>query len=824
MAHRMHALAGYDETGLTHASDSVSHTAGSHTGFRGLPDATDTQLHPSPPAAARRPLAQANGVLATTPVRSARTAKPRRDSPPSTGHRQDRRRAYGVMLGGDDSTPRRARNADATALDEEPTHTMDSDMDFKQLTRQLWKNGDRPPHSNGSAEQTHTSHDQTSDQTPDATSWNARDLGRSAAAGTNLKQLERMIEDLTSQRDDLKIEVDFYRRKGSDVENANELIQLRQEKAKHLREIISYRDMLREQNKALKRNQQSLQGKDPKDLLRLEEESKRLRKLTADQENDIAQLKEELDALQQSSEEQLRQARDSGDFEEVCTVHTSAGALDNAADLSFFLKQLRDRIAEVKQEYEEDMYRLEIERDQLANQLEAAEAKAHDTSRASDAVHQKDDLIESLKEKLEDTQHNLEAARQERDEITAQRRHVEEQALIHQHSATELKANLEDTHQTLTQLQGDYNQYAEKMELDIQALEERLTSELQRARDEGTSWQLECDKKDSRLQELTNLVDELQAKAADQEYELRASLQDVDELEGKLVEVEREADMLDAKCKDLEQQLQQRDADLDAAGHDVDAAQEEIRLLTNKVYETEAERDAKQADVQALLVRAEEAEIALQTSHQRDETLRARINEAHACQAELEARIAELDALNQDSAARADAHEASAITAAEAHKGTKADLERAQKELAKTIESLRAQERSAAQASEEYEAELREREAEYRSALAERDEEIRGLESELDIRRDELEELKDDLHRMQNELQDQADQSVRDGHTFSSERQAFELRTDQLQRTVSTLERELQAATKAVERQADLVKERDSDGTKAVSQCLRFRI
>lgn len=192
MSHRLQTLAGYDASAV---SDSVSRTAPSQFPLTGLPDATDTQLPPTPAAPApqqvpfRRPLAQTNGTSPTTPQPAKQRSKTKAaPQPPSTGRKQDLRRGYGVLLGGggDDSAGAGGytgvEGTTTTTYDDLTGRTIDSELELKQLHNQILSGGA----TNENQDRTYNS--QTSEQTtPDGTTpYDQAPLGR-VPAGANLK-------------------------------------------------------------------------------------------------------------------------------------------------------------------------------------------------------------------------------------------------------------------------------------------------------------------------------------------------------------------------------------------------------------------------------------------------------------------------------------------------------------------------------------------------------------------------------------------------------------------------------------------------------------
>lgn len=800
VVHPISALAGYDASDLTRASDTASRTGVSSArpgnggvgvggdGFGvALPDVTDTHLYTSP-AAARRPLdhAHTNGRERERDQPTPRPGKTRDfpQEPPSTGRKRDLRRGYGVVVGGaaDDAASTYSATRDESAAANTLT-TFDDDHDLLKLQRQLQL---QPDGSLGdSADRS---------DTPDASGVvldaRAQALRRKAAAGASLKQYEERIQGLTERVNDLQVEVDFYRRTKPPSELESEIIALRKQNKTLIDKEQLHRKMLKEQDKALK--SRPLELEEP--ILKLQAERDALK----------ADLRRTVQDQQRRADASMEAVRTSP-LKPCCKGHVMTRgralgfALSRRLRCNVLTHSFEQALQDFRDEHAAEVYRLERERDELADKL--AEQSAVSQS-GSMSMRVRNEQLDLLTAQVDDAQHELEAARAERNEL-------EDELVAAERQVAQLREEVQDARGALDTDRGQSEQ--EKREL-----ANEYEDQLKLAQDQITSMQLDADKQDRHRQDLVNENEDFKAQLADIEYELRSQQQQLEELEAHLVDTEGEADRLEKAKIELEGQLEQRDADLDAAGREADELTETIGAMVRDIDDL---KDRAQSDAQEIVrykVALEDTEIKLQTAERRDQALRDRLSEAQSRCTDLEQQIAEIDALRLEAEAAVDERHAAVIQETEAHKRTKTEWDAAVRDLAASIEQRRAEKRTAAQQVEEYEAELRDRAAEYRAELTERDNASKLLEDELMIRRAEAEELKESMQRMQDELQDQADQSVRDGRSFATEKYTLELENERLQRQVATLEREFEAATKALERQADLVKERDLDGTKAV--------
>ena len=82
--------------------------------------------------------------------------------------------------------------------------------------------------------------------------WGMQEIRRCTAAGFSIKSTLQKIEQLTAERDDLKIEVDFHRRNMSPEDVGAEVISLRQEKLGYVRRLQKMNELVKSQDQALK--------------------------------------------------------------------------------------------------------------------------------------------------------------------------------------------------------------------------------------------------------------------------------------------------------------------------------------------------------------------------------------------------------------------------------------------------------------------------------------------------------------------------------------------------------------------------------------------
>lgn len=147
------------------------------------------------------------------------------------------------------ATPRTATRR--TALATPRNTTGDFDLDESSLSAslrasQLMRNDD---------EVEELLEDEDGDQHGDQSSsghWGVQEMRRRTAAGISIKSTQQKIDQLTAERDDLKIEVDFHRRNMSPDDVGAEVISLRQEKLGYVRRLQKLNELVKGQDQALK--------------------------------------------------------------------------------------------------------------------------------------------------------------------------------------------------------------------------------------------------------------------------------------------------------------------------------------------------------------------------------------------------------------------------------------------------------------------------------------------------------------------------------------------------------------------------------------------
>ncbi|KDN52741.1 hypothetical protein K437DRAFT_220185 [Tilletiaria anomala UBC 951] len=810
MADRLTALAGFHDSSYSVASNTTAGDAlgGIHDGnvtqadasaggrpMPALPPGMETEASVSlmpPPAVPQR-----NGTSGTAggatntfnPATSsaskaarAKTPPPaptsKQQQPPDTAQKPDTRRRYGITIGGLAGDP---GAAGGLSLGE------DEDEDASEMAGGVEIVG-------GAA------------GAEDSGQWGSRAMNRRVAQGTNLKQLQARIDSLTTERDDLKIEVDFHRRKGSIGDIASEVISLRQEKLTYVKKVINLNDIVKKQDKVmtqLRKANKFWEGKKVEDWKNMEDELHALRKQAELQARENDKLQEEVQFFKNLREDRSREDRSRS------SVRVGGKAT---------IQELEQEVEALKEDQKVELYKLETaladmeqQRDDLADQLEELRLSKRGAAGGRRSLKSAEDSD------ADESNATLGTAAAERSAIIRRKeetiKDLEEREAELKMQLEALRTDLDSTQRREDQLEEEGEDASREMMAMQNILEERMANEVQHWKDELTSWKLKHERQEQRVEQLEVDREEWEAKYTNLDYELTKVEQEYQAV--RLDEVEKEADDLEQDVEEQKQTIEQLEDDLDLHAGDLEYANGEVARLSDLLGHVEQERDTKADEIDQLNAELDEAEMKAEQAERRDQALKDRLNDAQLLLDEREAKLEELSEAyevvlaNKEQLAN-DYHEMK-----EELGSLKAKLTHSQDELEQTLEDLRAEERLNQQQADDYAMQLKQREEEYQSNLKSKDMDVAALENHADNLKEDVTNLKEDLHKLQSALRDQADQSQRLGQSHVNDRYALELEIDRLKREVAALERELESASRAAERKEDLLKEKDAAGIKA---------
>ncbi|WFD27891.1 hypothetical protein MNAN1_002899 [Malassezia nana] len=388
--------------------------------------------------------------------------------------------------------------------------------------------------------------------------WGVQEMRRRTEAGISIKSTLQKIEQLTAERDDLKIEVDFHRRNMSPEDVGAEVISLRQEKLSYVRRLQKLNELLKSQDQALKTVNRQVRQWEAKladheqlqEQLRqaearaaqgtqdtnASEEIERLEAALRTERDERLALQAHVDALREtatdaapSSAEELRYG-DSSRTEDVSALQQQ---LDEQHEL---ICELQDALAAerlVVAEKDGEMDRLEAALDEaeaatneLQTQLheqEASHAAAHSevqhlqnqvqqlTGELSEAHRHHEGVEAALHEQCVATQAELGDAQARMEHLAAQHADLEDLNARLNDKLLQLVRDLKEEEQAREQVDLDWSQRYDSSEAHLRhslvakdALIDSLQQQVAQARDEAQRHDKAC----QRLQEQRRTYEE----------------------------------------------------------------------------------------------------------------------------------------------------------------------------------------------------------------------------------------------------------------------------------------------------------------------------
>lgn len=510
-------------------------------------------------------------------------------SAPDTAHKADTRRRYGVTIGSLAGDPSAAAGVlDGDEDDDEILQggkSLDSEAELRRMREEFNPSADLPGLRKGDVTTGSGAGLGGVEGGPeDSGQWGTRAMSRRIAQGTNLKQLQARIDALTTERDDLKIEVDYHRRKGGLGNIETEVITLKQEKLTHVKKIMNLNDIVRKQDKAmtqLRKANKSLEGKQGGDTDAMAEEIKSLKRQLEVKEREKSKFESEVDFLKSLREDRSREEHSRA---QNLTEDTTA----------------QDEIAALKEDHRVELYRMEVERDDLADQLEDLKANiaAGRGGRRSLKSQQDSDVEDSnasgVGERsiaVKQLQESLKEMAEREEEYKTRVEQAEAQADSKQNEIDDLQAAVVDLQATKEALEREIQFFEDKaqvwerkvkeegedasreMEAMQSVLEDRMHNEVKHHKDQVVNWKLKCERAEEELEAMAEIKMQL-------EHELREAEAQAYELEQQLEETEREADELDNRLAETERQFGAQTEELEVQSNELEDANAEVRRVS----------------------------------------------------------------------------------------------------------------------------------------------------------------------------------------------------------------------------------------------------
>lgn len=367
--------------------------------------------------------------------------------------------------------------------------------------------------------------------------WGVQEMRRRTEAGISIKSTLQKIEQLTAERDDLKIEVDFHRRNMSPEDVGAEVISLRQEKLSYVRRLQKMNELVKSQDQALKTVNRQVKQWEAKlaDYEQLQEQLRQAeaRALAAEQgeraisaaPGDVAQLEAALRAEQterlalQAQIEGLQQGRadtapSSADepsrFGDTSSVYDAPALQQQVDEQNDVICELQDALAAerlVVAEKEGEMDRLEAALDEaesmttdLQAQLQEREA-AHTaaltevqqlTTELAEAHRHHESVEAALQEQYATSQAQLDEAQAAMERLSTQHADLEDLNVRLNDKLVQLVRDLKDEEQARERVDVDWSQRYDTSEAHMRhslaakdAWIESLEQQVAQARDEA---------------------------------------------------------------------------------------------------------------------------------------------------------------------------------------------------------------------------------------------------------------------------------------------------------------------------------------------------
>ncbi|PKI82493.1 hypothetical protein MVES_003668 [Malassezia vespertilionis] len=411
--------------------------------------------------------------------------------------------------------------------------------------------------------------------------WGVQEMKRRTAAGISMKSTREKIDQLTAERDDLKIEVDFHRRNMSPDDVGAEVISLRQEKLGYVRRLQKLNELVKGQDQALKAVNKQVKGWEHKlqDYDALQEQlhalTSEIAALRAQEPSAaLAELEARHRAERETWEEQLVGQTD---LDRDTLVQDLRADLQDAEREIVFLRRgaASSPALDLQREVDEQHESIGALQDALAaERLLVAEKEGevdrlnrlHEESQAALAMlqHQVRDELHETQRGAQRAQLDLAHVQEERDHLAlALDRHVERRRELEELNArlneklVQVVTDLKEEEVAREQVDTDWSQRYDTSEARTQRtlhtkndLIESLEQQLVQVRGEQQRQERELSEARRALQANTSHGRELDAERAEHAKEQRHAAQLAQELATFQAELARK----DERCEDAEEE------------------------------------------------------------------------------------------------------------------------------------------------------------------------------------------------------------------------------------------------------------------------------
>ncbi|KAE8199561.1 hypothetical protein CF328_g3211, partial [Tilletia controversa] len=513
---------------------------------------------------------------APLPAAGPSTAQPRTGDAPPTARKQDNRKLHAIRIAHDDGPPGLDDEYGDDDVEESLFETDDAEL-LRRAQVDLSAGMD-----SGMA---------GSDAPSESGVFGPRGVAaalarrRNGGAGLSMKSAQDRINALTQERDDLKIEVDFHRRKMTPDAMGIELLRVKKELLIKINQLQMYQQLLKNQDKTVRDASRLVArwgGKDPKleaaKMAELESRARAEEERADSERRARLRAEEELEALRQRNAEESSRV-DAAELDRVQQELEDVKA--DRDDLLAENDRLRDRTAQSDRSLSNSR-REEVER--MREELEDVEHELADAKSNNKKLASRHDALVADHERLQRDYERAQSVLRERED---RQRSLQRELQASQSRFEEADAMREEDWAGILD---------EEREVHLKALD-ALRDELAEARLEGEARQTDVEALEAGRQEDAERM-------ADLEYELGGLREKVAELEEECKELGGSAEELAAELEqykdavgELEEELANKADLLKLRDEEVTDANKELQLHAERVYELEMALEDRNKEV-----------------------------------------------------------------------------------------------------------------------------------------------------------------------------------------------------------------------------------
>lgn len=589
----------------------------------------------------------------------------------------------------------------------------------------------------------------------DTSEWERHIKESKNKAGVSLKQMQQRIDNLLSERDDLKIEVDILRRNYNPDDQAAELIRLRQENIRITNHRITLSDLLTAQKRTIKdlqkqAKQMSAQGGTSEREMRqrMEQMEEAMRQLDHQRDDELK--------ARRAAEEELVRLR--GDFSRA-----DAERKDLQAD---------------KEDLEQEVYRLEKQFDQAEDQREQLQARQRDDE-----------------------------ARVE--ELTRERQEWQDRCGDHEARVAELEEDLNGRGE------AERSEEVERMERELHRAQQELQDvrgQLEENAAEAAIFRSEVEAQRSGEEERYNaLRDEIAAK----DNELLQFEEEHEDLLAARKQDEEELNDLGQRFEDLARQLEDKEQEILECNREIAQQAETIRQLEDEQEISIA--DAQQAD-QIRAQTEEELDAQREHFEMKIEQHKQRLGDAAADLADMTERLRASEEEGELLREKLDRFRSTLKERNEELEAERAHAARLDDKCNEVLADLQDEERRNEALVAEWESRLAQTEDDLRRIIEEKEDALQAAEDDLTHAQRSLRDRDADLQAVQRALQAKESESDSLGRTSATDRHSLKLEIDRLRRDIARCEADLRQARDDVERKEEQVRDKAAQMSQMYSE------